>query len=93
MLHSTRPAAAGRSETSSSRVIFFSEDRWTFYEEVAAESLGGLPRGVKGGGEEDKEGEKKEWEGDVGRVQATAVMWMKNPKNSPLWMNSRQMLL
>lgn len=64
-----------------------------FYGEVTAGSLDGLPERshalvllvVK----EDEGGEKRK----EGRVQATAVMWIKNDKNPPVRMNCGQMPL
>lgn len=45
--------------------------------------------GKKGWGRREYE---REGVADIGRAQATAVVWMKNPKNVPSWVNSGQML-
>lgn len=61
---------------------------------VTAESSGGLMGEVKRSQllaavseRMRKEESSERGEADIGRVQATAVVWMKNDKNAPVWMN------
>lgn len=93
-LNSMRPNRAVGSESSSSRVSC-SNGQVDFYEEVTAETWGGLQGEVKRtrllavvSERMRKKERSKRGETDIGRVQATAVVWMKNDKNGPVWMNS-----